>query len=131
MEDVSEALPDTARRIDSAIELDDDEMLAGSDDKTRQQADGSCDGMEVTRCVNSPVKTSLKSESPGKDQAVSSVDEEPLILQIGTGSDQPISEASEALSKSPTLTQKNLYEEAYWKDVARIREDRRDSIYPT
>jgi [calcium/calmodulin-dependent protein kinase] kinase len=65
----------------------------------------------------------LRSESSGeKGHAHDPLDEEPLFLGIGTGSDESLDvPPQEVVAESPTAADFSIYELAYQKEVERIR----------
>lgn len=122
MESVSNALPEKPRRIDSAIGFEDTEMS-----EAPVLGDEGYLSIEATKSIDSHMEGSPMIQIPGNGQAVPPLDEEPLLLYIGAGSGQQDPQDLVAVSESPTPTSENVYDEAYRKDVARIRQEQGQS----
>ncbi|RPB15996.1 kinase-like protein [Morchella conica CCBAS932] len=123
MESVAKALPDKPRRLDSAIELEDTDMSEYLPEESKKRDDVDCVSVKSTDPIGSDMGGSLVKKNGEKAQAASPFNEPPLLLHIGTGSDYHMPEDTEFVSESPTLTNENVYEEAYRNDVARIHRE--------
>lgn len=127
MENAASPLPEKFRQTYSINNSQDTVIPAVPRNEITRPADGSYANIDVTSYVDSSAEASLIIETFGTGQAISPLHKEPVLLQIGAGSDIPVSEIPGVVSESPALTTENLYEEAYWRDVARIREDQGQS----